>query len=57
MEPLALEGGGLRRPAERFGQRVIKIADPDGAPVELSRPTATGGPPLDGFHSVTLWER
>lgn len=54
MERLALEAIDFDGPEERFGQRVIKIADPDGAKVELVEVDGTGGPTLDGFHSVTL---
>lgn len=54
MERLALEAIDFDGPKERFGQRVIKIADPDGAKVELVEVGGTGGPTLDGFHSVTL---
>ncbi|MFN3845274.1 MAG: ring-cleaving dioxygenase [Paracoccaceae bacterium] len=39
----------------RFGERVITLRDPDGAPVELiESPDAQDA---HGFHSVTLWER
>ena len=41
--------------AERFGQRVITLRDPDGAPVELIE--TEGATDRHGFHSVTLWER
>lgn len=54
MERLALEGLDFDGPGERFGQRVITIADPDGARVELVEVSGDGGPTLDGFHSVTL---
>jgi glyoxalase family protein len=40
---------------ERFGQRVITLRDPDGAPVELIE--TEGAADRHGFHSVTLWER
>lgn len=40
---------------ERFGQRVITLRDPDGAPVELIE--TDGAVDRHGFHSVTLWER
>jgi glyoxalase family protein len=40
---------------ERFGQRVITLRDPDGAPVELIE--TEGAVDRHGFHSVTLWER
>jgi len=42
-------------PEERFGQRVITLRDPDGAPVELIE--TEGAADRHGFHSVTLWER
>ncbi|MCX7645925.1 MAG: ring-cleaving dioxygenase [Rhodobacteraceae bacterium] len=43
---------------ERFGQRLLTLRDPDGAAVELVETAgAAGGEALDGFHSVTLWER
>ncbi len=50
---LAGEDFGL---AERFGQRVLTLRDPDGAPVELVETPHLGGE-IGGFHSVTLWER
>ena len=42
-------------PTERFGQRVLKIEDPDRAKVELVETGAEGTPHMDGFHSTTLW--
>ncbi len=42
-------------PVDRFGQRVLTLRDPDGAPVELVEDA--GAPDAHGFHSVTLWER
>lgn len=55
MEDLALRAIDFAGPVERFGQRVITLRDPDGAPVELvESATATDA---HGFHSVTLWER
>lgn len=42
-------------PVTRFGQRVITLRDPDGAPVELVE--TDGATDSHGFHSVTLWER
>ncbi len=42
-------------PALRFGQRVVTVKDPDGAPVELIESAAATD--AHGFHSVTLWER
>jgi len=40
---------------ERFGQRVLTLRDPDGAPVELVE-SATASD-ANAFHSVTLWLR
>lgn len=54
MERLALEAIEFDGPEERFGKRVIKIADPDGAKVELVETDGTAKPRIDGFHSVTL---
>ena len=54
MERIALAGLDFDGPAERFGQRVGKIGDPDGAKVELVEVDGHGTPTLDGFHSVTL---
>lgn len=41
---------------DRFGDRVLLLRDPDGAPVELVETDRASDAPLDGFHSVTLWE-
>ncbi|MFA5538717.1 MAG: ring-cleaving dioxygenase [Gemmobacter sp.] len=57
MERLALDAVDFDGPGERFGARVITLRDPDGAPVELVETDRESGEPLDGFHSVTLWER
>jgi len=57
MERLALEAIDFLGPKERFGDRVILLRDPDGAPVELVETDRDSGDSLDGFHSVTLWER
>ncbi|ABG30250.1 ring-cleaving dioxygenase [Roseobacter denitrificans] len=54
MERLALETLDFDGPTERFGSRVIRITDPDGAKVELIEVDGDDGPTLDGFHSVTL---
>jgi glyoxalase family protein len=52
---LAAKGITVQGPATRFGERVLTLRDPDGAPVELvESATATD---RHGFHSVTLWER
>jgi glyoxalase family protein len=70
MVRLAEEAVAFGDPCERFGQRMIALADPDGMPVELietemadqpNRQVGTapdglaGEPRADGFHSVTLW--
>jgi glyoxalase family protein len=57
MDRLALNAEDYDGPSERFGQRVITLRDADGAPVELVETDRIGDAPLDGFHSVTLWER
>jgi glyoxalase family protein len=57
MEELALDAVDFAGPVERFGERVIMLQDPDGAPVELVETDRESDAPLDGFHSVTLWER
>jgi glyoxalase family protein len=57
MERLAEDAIDFLGPKERFGQRVILLRDPDGAPVELIETDRESDEALDGFHSVTLWER
>ena len=57
MDRLAEAAIDFAGPVERFGQRVITLTDPDGAPVELIETARTGAEELDGFHSVTLWLR
>jgi glyoxalase family protein len=57
MERLAEDAIDFAGPVERFGGRVITLRDPDGAPVELVETDRAGDDALDGFHSVTLWER
>ncbi|MDO8883983.1 MAG: ring-cleaving dioxygenase [Pseudotabrizicola sp.] len=39
----------------RFGERIVTLRDPDGAPVELIE--SADAADSHGFHSVTLWER
>lgn len=57
IERLAQDAIDFDGPGERFGDRVITLRDADGAPVELVETGRSGGEPLDGFHSVTLWLR
>lgn len=57
MADLAARAIDFAGPVERFGQRVITLSDPDGAPVELVETDRAADTLLDGFHSVTLWER
>ena len=57
MGDLALQAVDFTGPDERFGSRVITLRDADGAPVELIETERETDAPLDGFHSVTLWER
>ncbi|MFW5641986.1 MAG: ring-cleaving dioxygenase [Roseicyclus sp.] len=56
MEELARDAVDFAEPVERFGERVILVRDPDGAPVELIETDRDSDVSLDGFHSVTLWE-
>jgi glyoxalase family protein len=56
MEHLAEQAIDFDGPTERFGQRVLTLRDPDGAPVELIETDRDSDQPLDGFQSVTLWE-
>lgn len=51
MERLALAAIDFDGPEERFGQRVITLADPDRMPVEVAE---TSEMAQGGFHSVTL---
>ena len=48
-------GATVSDPAERFGQAVATVVDPDGAAVELVAEPGDHGPAEGGFHSVTLW--
>lgn len=52
---LRARGLDLRGPLTRFGEQVLVVRDPDGAPVELVE--SAGATDAHGFHSVTLWER
>lgn len=55
MDDLAREGVEFADPATRFGDHVLTLRDPDGAPIELiESDEATDS---HSFHSVTLWER
>ncbi|NUB46121.1 ring-cleaving dioxygenase [Fertoebacter nigrum] len=56
MEGLALAAVDFAGPEVRFGQRVITLRDPDGAPVALVETARPGAVPHE-FHSVTLWEK
>ncbi len=56
MDDLAGAGIDFAGPVERFGQRVLTLRDPDGAAVELVE-TTDAAAAIDGFHSVTLWQR
>lgn len=48
-------GATVSGPAERFGQSVASVSDPDGAAVELVAEPGDHGPAEGGFHSTTLW--
>lgn len=52
---LAAKGVTAQETATRFGERVMTLRDPDGAPVELIE--SASATDRHGFHSVTLWER
>jgi glyoxalase family protein len=58
MMRLAEDAIDFQGPSERFGERMIALADPDGLRIELieaAEPSgADGAPADDGFHSVTL---
>lgn len=57
MERLAAAGIAAREFDERFGERVIALADPHGQPVEIVGDSSVAAPEaaLEGFHSATLW--
>lgn len=56
MEAFAEAGMDFEGPAERFGERLLALRDPDGLRVEfVATPGASGEAMIDGFHSVTLW--
>lgn len=50
MERLALDAQDFDGPAERLGQRVLTLTDPDGMKVEIAEAADAAA----GFHSVTL---
>jgi glyoxalase family protein len=55
MAALGRDGVDFTGPVIRFGERVLTLRDPDGAPVEvIESDEATDS---HSFHSVTLWER
>lgn len=56
IDTLASNAIDIAAQTDRFGERVIILRDPDGAPVELVETDHATDAPLDGFHSVTLWE-
>jgi len=61
MVRLAEDAIDFAGPADRFGERLIVLTDPDGLRIELIEVTGPKGadgdraPVDDGFHSVTLW--
>ena len=54
-DELAARGLTTAGAGQRFGDRMVTLCDPDGAPVELIE--SADAQDLHGFHSVTLWER
>ncbi|WP_103333040.1 ring-cleaving dioxygenase [Pseudotabrizicola formosa] len=54
-DDLAVAGHTTAGAGLRFGERVVTLRDPDGAPVELIE--SADAADTHGFHSVTLWER
>ena len=54
MERFAEAAHSFDGPAERFGDRVISLADPDGLRLELIRPGTTAPSGGTAFHSCTL---
>ena len=55
MERFADEGLMFDGPAERFGERVVALDDPDGLRVEFVETHGDGAEAVSHFHSVTLW--
>jgi glyoxalase family protein len=61
MVRLAEDAIDFAGPADRFGERMIALTDPDGLRIELieaagpSGADGDGAPVDDGFHAVTLW--
>ena len=62
MMRLAEDAIDFEGPAERFGERMIALTDPDGLRIELIEAAGPSGAATartraadDGFHSVTLW--
>ncbi|MFN3722316.1 MAG: ring-cleaving dioxygenase [Paracoccaceae bacterium] len=54
-DDLAVQGHTGAGAAVRFGERLVTLRDPDGAPVELIE--STEATDAHGFHSITLWAR
>ncbi|RGP37265.1 ring-cleaving dioxygenase [Pseudotabrizicola alkalilacus] len=54
-DDLAVRGLTTAGAGQRFGERIVTLRDPDGAPVELIE--SADAADTHGFHSVTLWER
>ncbi len=54
-ERLTAAGVAVGSPIERFGEQVLRFADPDGMPLELTAPTLDGSfTEVTGFSGVTL---
>ncbi|MFN4155257.1 MAG: ring-cleaving dioxygenase [Paracoccaceae bacterium] len=54
-DDLAVSGLITAGAGQRFGERIVTLRDPDGAPVELIESAEARD--AHGFHSATLWER
>lgn len=54
---LSLDGVDVSGPSTRFGERVLRLRDPDGLPVELVEASGATGMLPTRLHSATLWSQ
>lgn len=54
---LSLDGVDVSGPMVRFGERVLRLRDPDGLPVELVETQGAAAMLPTRLHSATLWSR